>query len=417
MLTTKNIESAYWLARVSQVARQELLLIARNWHLTNQPIRKSWRPTSMLHILHLEYRREDALLIQHALAANGIHTKIALSSSRSEFLSALEQGKYDLILADNVVPGFGGLDALKLARERFPNIPVICVSGAATDAQALATLNAGATDYVLKDQPWQIVAAVRSAQQTIRLERAYRELEQHLEQRTNELDAAYRELESFPALYHDLGAPLRAIRGYSELLLRQGADKLDEDGRDWLKKLHSVSGQMGHLITDLLRLWKSSRCPLKRETVNLSDLARATLARLAAAAPERAVEVHISEGLQAEADKELLAVVLENLLSNAWKFTSKTPQARIQVGSNLDPDGSRTFYVCDNGVGFDLQSAQQLFQPFKRFHGREDFPGSGIGLATAQRIIERLGGRIWAEAAVNHGAKFSFTLGSPSAPL
>jgi light-regulated signal transduction histidine kinase (bacteriophytochrome) len=192
------------------------------------------------------------------------------------------------------------------------------------------------------------------------------------------------------------------------MLLEQSGDLLGSDGLDYLNRMRRASQRMGQLIDDLLRLSRISRTEMLRETVDLTAMARDIIADLQAGAPERQVTVVIEEELSAHGDLRLLRVLPENLLSNAWKYSTRTPRARISVGSTGQaPD---TYYIRDNGAGFDMAHADRLFSPFQRLHTETEFPGNGIGLATVQRIIHKHGGRIWPEAAPGEGATFFFTL-------
>jgi light-regulated signal transduction histidine kinase (bacteriophytochrome) len=237
----------------------------------------------------------------------------------------------------------------------------------------------------------------------------YNELEQRVTQRTHQLEAANQELEAFSySVSHDLRAPLRHLDGFSQMLLEQSGDLLGSDGLDYLNRMRRASQRMGQLIDDLLRLSRISRAEMLREPVDLTAMARDIIADLQAGAPERQVTVVIEEELSAHGDLRLLRVLLENLLSNAWKYSTRTPRARISVGSTGQaPD---TYYIRDNGAGFDMAHADRLFSPFQRLHTETEFPGNGIGLATVQRIIHKHGGRIWPEAAPGEGATFFFTL-------
>jgi PAS domain S-box-containing protein len=223
-------------------------------------------------------------------------------------------------------------------------------------------------------------------------------------------DAANRELEAFSySVAHDLRSPLRAIDGFSQALLEDYGGKLDEEGRGYLERVRSAAQHMAVLIDDLLTLSRVTRTEMRREQVDLSELAHAVTARLQSAAPERRVDIRIGDGLHAAGDAGLLGVVLENLLGNAWKFTSKREQARIELGS-MEKDGAKVFFVRDDGAGFDMTYAPRLFGVFQRLHHATEFEGTGIGLATVHRIIARHGGRIWAEGEIDHGATFFFTL-------
>ena len=236
------------------------------------------------------------------------------------------------------------------------------------------------------------------------------ELEQRVAARTAELEAANAELESFAySVSHDLRAPLRALDGFSQILLDDYGERLDDEGRSHLERIRAADQHMGALIDALLELSRLSRGELSRERLDISALARGVATELAEAAPGRAVEVAIADGLEAEADRDLVRALLANLLGNAWKFTARHEAARIEVGAE-DAGGERAFYVRDDGAGFDMAYADKLFGAFQRLHSPGEFEGLGIGLATVQRIVRRHGGRVWAEGAVEKGATFWFTL-------
>ena len=246
-------------------------------------------------------------------------------------------------------------------------------------------------------------------------------MEQTLRLRTAELEMANKELEAFSySVSHDLRNPLGVVDGYSHVLLTAYTDKLDKTGRDCLHRVRAVTAQMAQLIDDLLQFSLARRAELRHDAVDLSALAETVVAELRQMDPERQVTVAIAPGLAATGDRGLLRVVLRNLFANAWKFTAKTSTARIELGA-ADHDvrrktrESRTYFVRDNGVGFDMAKADKLFGTFQRLHDAQEFPGTGIGLATVQRIVQRHGGRVWAEAAVGKGAVFYFTLGAESA--
>ena len=236
-------------------------------------------------------------------------------------------------------------------------------------------------------------------------------LERRVIERTTELEAANKELEAFSySVSHDLRAPLRSIDGFSQAVLEDYADKLDDQGRDYLKRVRSATQRMGHLIDDMLTLARVTRAEMRRVTVDLSALAAAVLAELQKSEPERCVDWQIESGLVAEGDARLLRVVLDNLLGNAWKFTGKTTNAKIEFGALPNAEGAPSFFLRDNGAGYDMAYADKLFGAFQRLHLVSDFTGTGIGLATVQRIVHRHGGRLWAEGAVGKGATFYFTL-------
>lgn len=233
------------------------------------------------------------------------------------------------------------------------------------------------------------------------------ELEERVEARTEELKAANTELESFTySASHDLRAPLRGINGFSQALLEDYGDELDETAREYLRRIHAGAVRMGDLIDDLLALSRISRAEFTLERVDLTALVCGVLEILQAAEPEREVELRIEPYMYACADARLLLIALENLLGNAWKFTREEKNAVIEVGSEAEGK----FFVRDNGAGFDMKYANKLFVPFQRLHPTEAYGGTGIGLATSRRIFERLGGRLWGEGVEGEGATFHFTL-------
>ena len=242
------------------------------------------------------------------------------------------------------------------------------------------------------------------------IRRLNKELEQRVIERTRQLEDANKELEAFAySVSHDLRAPLRSIDGFSQVLLEDYTDKLDEQGKDYFRRVRVATQRMAQLIDDMLKLSRVTRSRMHREAVNLSELAQAIATELQQRQPERQVEFVIAKGLTVNGDERLLEVVLENLLENAWKFTRKHAHAKIEFGCS-ETDGKRAYFVCDDGVGFDMAYVDKLFGPFQRLHSATEFEGTGIGLATVQRIIHRHGGQIWGEGAVEGGATFYFTL-------
>lgn len=238
----------------------------------------------------------------------------------------------------------------------------------------------------------------------------HKKAEQALRNYATQLEAVNKELEAFSySVSHDLRAPLRALDGFSHVLLEDYADKLDDDGRNYLKRVRSAAGRMAALIDDLIKLSRVTRNELNVVKVDLSRLAEEIAQELRESEPKRQVEFAISPGLVTSGDPHLLRVALENLLANAWKFTSLSNEARIEL-SQEEQNGKVVYKVRDNGVGFDMEYAGKLFGAFQRLHDQKEFPGTGIGLATVQRVITRHGGRVWAEGAMGQGAGFYFTL-------
>ena len=253
--------------------------------------------------------------------------------------------------------------------------------------------------------------AIESVDLLANLEERVSERTQELFRRSAELEVLNRELEAFSySVAHDLRSPLITIDGFTQVLTENCAAQLDADGRGHLERISGAVQRMHRLINDLLQLSKVVCAPMHHTAVDLSCLAQEIARELRDAAPDRKAQIEIEPDLIVEGDAGLLRIVLVNLLSNAWKFSSKTAAARIEFGRRPDHSEQRTFFVRDNGAGFDPRQAASLFSPFRRLHPESQFPGTGIGLATVQRIIHRHGGEISAEAAVDRGACFSFTL-------
>ncbi|MGO8699896.1 MAG: sensor histidine kinase [Limisphaerales bacterium] len=253
----------------------------------------------------------------------------------------------------------------------------------------------------------QDITGQRRAEEEIH--RLNQELEQRVQQRTAQLEATNKEMESFSySVSHDLRAPLRALRGFTEVLLECHASQLDSRGQDYLRRAFAASFQMERLIEDLLKLAQVSRAELQIEQTNLSSLAAEIAAELANSDSSRQVHFVIAQNCSAPGDPRLVRLALDNLLRNAWKFSGKRPDARIEFGRVGGDEFA--FFVRDNGAGFDMAYSQRLFGVFQRLHAATEFPGTGLGLATVQRIVNRHGGRAWATGAVDQGASFYFTL-------
>lgn len=244
------------------------------------------------------------------------------------------------------------------------------------------------------------------------------ELEERVEERTLELkktaedlSVANREMETFTySVAHDLRSPLRLIDGFSKVLLKQHGERLDRDGQDHLERIRGAVKRMGALIDDLLNLSYVMRAEVSQGTVNLSGMAAAIITDMKKSDPERKAEVSVQEGLKAKGDERLIRMVLENLIGNAWKYSSKRDVARIEFGSAGSLDGTGVYYIRDNGIGFRMEEARSIFEPFHRLRSADEFPGTGVGLSTVRRIIERHSGRIWAESEPGKGSIFFFTL-------
>lgn len=523
-----------------------------------------------LQILHLEDDTFDMDLVQRAFARLDVRSTWIPATNVEQFHDALEEGHFDVILSDNQVPGIDGLKALAQARERRPGVPFVFVSGNTDPRWAEHCLEAGATDYVSKEQLWRLPSALmrmnaaceserlawlvkanatlvdivkqlslarsvdgivdivrRGARQLSRADGAtvvlrdgdkchyvdedaiqplwkgrkfpmsacisgwamlhrqsavipdiyadsriphdaYREtfvkslvmvpiraaapigaigsywaqhhqssddevaliqaladstslafenvamvdgLERAVAQRTRELEEANKELEAFSySVSHDLRAPLRAVQGYGEMLASQTESPLIGDSLQYLQNMRTAASRMSTLIDDMLNLSKVTRAEVHRRPVPIGVIARGILDNLQATAPERRVRVDVDESLMAHGDPALLRFALDNLLSNAWKFTGKRSDAHIEVRGELDEPNVQGFIIRDNGAGFDMSRAQQLFEPFRRMHREVDFPGTGVGLAIVKRVVQKHGGDITVQAGPNQGACFRITL-------
>jgi K+-sensing histidine kinase KdpD len=239
---------------------------------------------------------------------------------------------------------------------------------------------------------------------------ARQQTEEELRQRTAELEASIKELEAFSySVSHDLRAPLRSMAGFSRAMLEDYSEKLDEQGKQYLRHIEDSSALMGQLIDDLLKLSRVTRSAINYGKVDLSDMAQKLVTELVKSEAQRRVNVVIAPDIIVYGDRNLLQLVLKNLLDNAWKFSSKVTEPRIEMGV-IKYNGKPAYFIRDNGAGFDMTFADKLFQPFQRLHQPSEFTGTGIGLATVQRIIKRHGGAIWAESKVGEGSTFFFTL-------
>ncbi|MGH7565765.1 MAG: sensor histidine kinase [Gemmatimonadota bacterium] len=258
---------------------------------------------------------------------------------------------------------------------------------------------------------WQTRVLNRADAKRTAAEREIAALNRKLRRDATEIEATNRELEAFSySVSHDLRAPLRSITSFSQALLEDCADSLDEQGRDYLDRVVRGGRRMAELIEDMMVLSRISRSEMQVGQVDLTATAREITQELAQGQPGRDVEVDIEPGLLADGDPKLLRIMIQNLLGNAWKFTGLMPDPRIEFGTLPSENGERVFYVRDNGAGFDMEHAGRLFTPFQRLHREAEFPGTGVGLATVQRVVRRHGGKVWAQGKVAHGATFFFTI-------
>jgi len=315
----------------------------------------------------------------------------------------------DVIILDVQMPGMDGYETLSKLQEieTCKNIPVIFLSARYRDVdRVIHGLELGAFDYITKPVDDDLLQAKVSV--TMRVKRA----EDMVRLQREQLLIANHDLKSFAyTASHDLRAPLRHINGHIEALIEDYAEHLPADAQFLLERVAFASNEMGKLIDDLLSFSRISATDIVKTDINISEIAKNELQQIQEREPDREVEIRFADNLSVNADVNLMRIVLRNLISNAWKYTRKTEQPSIELGL-IEGSLPACFYIKDNGVGFDMQHKDKLFQPFVRLHSEEDFEGNGIGLATAQRIIVKHGGTIKVEAEVNKGATFIFTLGS-----
>ena len=340
------------------------------------------------------------------------------AASGPDALRQLLKQDFAVILLDVRMPGMDGFEAAQLIRQRprselTPIIFVTALDRAETDMGRGYDL--GAVDFVFAP----VVPAIMRAKVTVFVDlykaqqelRRYRtQLERLVQERTTALTAINRELEAFSySVSHDLRAPLLSFNGLNRTLLDDYGDALDPRAKDYLQRMRLASERMTSVFDGLQTLFRLTSGEIHREPCDIGAMADEVVSEMRAANPSRKVEVEIASGMTASADPRLARILLTNLISNAFKFTSKQPVARIEVGTEI-VDGDTRLFVRDNGVGFDMIYAHKLFGAFQRLHSQSEFPGAGIGLATVRRIVNRHGGRTWAEGAVGEGATFYFVL-------
>ena len=336
----------------------------------------------------------------------------------ADALVKLKDQHFDLILTDLMMPVMDGITVLREAMQMDPTLVGIIMTGAGTIATAVEAMKSGALDYILKPFKVSVILPVLSralAVRQLRIENA--ELDRELKQRTaeletanRELEAANRDLEAFSSsVSHDLRAPVRAISGFSNILLEDHAAELSDDAHHLLDMIITGAREMNHLIDDLLRLSRLGRHTLVKERTDTFALVNRVIEDLRGETADREVELNLCKLPECFGDAALLKQVFVNLISNALKFTRKRERAVIEIG--CDQSGmENVYFVRDNGAGFDMEEAENLFGDFQRFHSQHEFEGTGIGLSIVRRIAERHGGRVWAEAEVDRGATFYFAL-------
>ncbi|HZE91841.1 MAG TPA: ATP-binding protein [Rhizobacter sp.] len=332
-------------------------------------------------------------------------------TSARDALQALPGSHCDLLLADLMMPEMDGIALLREALQADPMRVGIIMTGEGSIASAVEAMKAGALDFVLK--PFNLNAILPALSRGLALRRLHltnADLEQRVRGRTLELEAANKELAAFTqSVSHDLRSPLHALGSLSEMLLRDFASQMPARAQQFLGVMNTGIKHMKELVDDLLRFSSVSHQPLQTQVVEMNPLVSDVLAELHLVQPERSIDIRVEALPPAQADPSLVRHVLVNLLSNAFKFTRRRDLATIEVGCTPE-EGINAYFVRDNGAGFDMERADRLFGVFQRLHSNKDYEGTGVGLSIVQRIVERHGGRVWAEAAVGQGATFRFTL-------
>jgi two-component system, NtrC family, sensor kinase len=381
---------------------------------------------------------DDSITFLHEISSQ-LHQEgydVVPAHSGKEALELLEAQPVDCILMDLRMPGMSGEETCRLIKQnpQLKHIPLVLLTSVEQPDAMVEGINAGADDYVSKSTEFDVLKArVRAQLRRKQFEDEYRRIREQLLQKeieatqakaarevseararlVDELERKNRDLEAFTySVSHDLRAPLRAISGFSQSVLQCCGEQLPESARDDLGRVQAAVVRMRQLIEALLELSHSGLAELNRQSTDLSILARAVGEELARGEPDRRVNLQVEEALTGNTDPALARVILANLIGNAWKFTRKVASPEIRIGA-LERGTDMVFFVRDNGAGFDTTRAKELFKPFHRLHAARDFPGAGIGLATARRIVERHGGEIWADSAAGSGATFYFTLEAP----
>lgn len=369
-------------------------------------------------ILIVDDQKANVSLLEQMLNDAG-YVSIASTMDPREVCELHRKNRYDLILLDLQMPGMDGFQVMEGLKtiESDGYLPVLVIT--ALPGHKLRALKAGARDFISKPfDLGEVLIRVYNMLEVrllhLEIKRLYDQVEERVEQRTAELEESNKELEAFSySVSHDLRAPLRALDGFSQAMLDDFGPQLPEEGQRYLKTIRYSAQQMSTLIDALLEFSRFNRQELDKQAVDTSKLVHSALDELGFPWQGRQVEIRIGDLPVSSGDPVLLKQAWINLLSNALKYTNKREKAEIEIGSTK-VNGTEAFFVRDNGTGFDMRYADKLFGVFERLHRMEDYEGTGIGLAMVQRIVKRHGGRVWADAAIDRGATFHFTLAKES---
>jgi len=368
-------------------------------------------------ILLIEDNPGDARLIRELLVEEkGGAFHLECVDRLSAGIERLTSGKVEVVLLDLGLPDSQGFDTFIKVHNSVPQIPIVILSGLTDETLAARAVREGAQDYLVKGHVdsnllgRSLRYAIERKQAQVELQQYRDHLEEVVEQRTDELVAANKELESFSySVSHDLLAPLRAIDGFSRILLEDYTNKIDDEGKRLLNIVRNNTQKMSQLIDDLLAFSRVGRQEINLLNISMTELAKGVFEELKDSSTGQAIQSNINSIPNAYGDRSMIRQVFINLLSNAIKFTRPKGTSIIEVGGWTE-ENENIYYVKDNGVGFDMQYLNKLFGVFQRLHSSEEFEGTGVGLAIVQRIIHRHGGRVWAEGKVGEGATFYFTL-------
>jgi len=374
------------------------------------------KPQTAVSILIVDDDSTKRFALKTILAPLG--EDVVEASSGADALRQLLRQEFAVVLLDVRMPVMDGFETAHLIRQRPRSelTPIIFVTALGqTETDMGRGYDLGAVDFVFAP----VVPAILRAKVAVFVElyRAQQELRRYrsrletlVEERTTALTAINRELEALSySVSHDLRAPLIAFDGLSKSLLDDYGDRLDKRGKDYLKRMRTASQRMTSVFDGLQTLFRLTSGEVHREQLDVTEMAKEIVGDLKVSNPDRNVQIEIANGMKVTGDKRLIRILLANLLTNAWKFSSTKPAPKVTVGTEM-VDGESRIFVMDNGVGFDMISAHRLFGAFQRLHSQSDFEGAGIGLATARRIVNRHGGRIWAEGTVGEGATFYFVI-------